>query len=72
MYAGCVNPGTDEKYGEALENITGRYKQAIQNGTTHLADAKTCLDTLLGGYAASAEAGKVPEICSEFIEQLYR
>ncbi|NLA87997.1 MAG: hypothetical protein GX847_12105 [Clostridiales bacterium] len=71
MYAACVTPGTDEKYEKELADIAGRYKQAIQNGTKRLSEAKGYLDALHGIYSACADPDEIRRLCSAFAEQLH-
>jgi hypothetical protein len=69
MYASCVRPGTDEKYEKELEDITGRYKKAVTEGTGHLAEAKESLDALMDIYAGQADTGEVDRLCAEVAGQ---
>ena len=63
MYAGCVRPGTDEEFAGALEDITGRYREAIRQGTEALAEAKQALDSLLDIYRAIVDPERIDAVC---------
>ncbi len=70
MYTACVNPGTDEKYEKALEDIAARYRKAVRDGTACLLDAKGHLDALVGLYAGLADPHKIEKISADFTSQL--
>lgn len=70
MYAGCVSPGTDEKFAPELADITRRYKEAVGEGTRRLAEAKGYLDELIGIYSEAADQDKIRMLRDAFAEQL--
>ena len=71
MYAGCVTPGTDEKYDSALQDIMSRYKETIQRGTDYLQEAKKHLDTLLRIYTEATDFSEVYSVCVDFGQLLH-
>lgn len=72
MYAACVQTGTDEKYEKELVDIGNRYRQAVQNGTEHLNEAKGYLDALNAIYAGIADLSDIRRLCDDFAEALTR
>lgn len=70
MYADCVRPGTDEKFAPELEDITRRYKEAVGEGTRHLAQAKGYLDELIGIYGEAANPDVISRLRDEFAGRL--
>ncbi len=71
MYAACVSPGTDQEFEKELEDITQRYKKAIQSGTDHLAQAKRRLDELTDYYSGIADFGEINRLCTEIDAALF-
>jgi energy-coupling factor transporter ATP-binding protein EcfA2 len=71
MYGQCVTPGTDEKYNSDLEDISARYKDAVQNGTAHLLEAKKQLDALMRIYTGAADQDEIQRVLDR-IERLLR
>lgn len=72
MYTACVKPGTDEKHEKALEDIITRYRNAIQNGTEFLSEAKRYLDELHAFYSAIADWGEISKLCQDIAVELGR
>jgi Cdc6-like AAA superfamily ATPase len=65
MYKAAITPGTDENYADELNDIAGRYREKMNEATTHLARAKLLHDELEAIYVNAMDFEKIEEIQSE-------
>lgn len=66
MYELCT-PGTDEAHAEALRDVSIRYKTAMKEATSHLAQARTLHEQLERIYASAVDFRKVDRMKAELI-----
>jgi hypothetical protein len=65
MYAGCVKPGTDERYEREIQGISARYQMAIRRGTGYLAEVKRLTDGLKEIYAEATDYAVIDALKNE-------
>lgn len=59
MYALCIEPGTDERYEQALHGIRARYTAAMKSAIGHLAAGRTLREPLKSIYAQTMDFAAV-------------
>ncbi|RXT08113.1 PRK06851 family protein [Ammoniphilus sp. CFH 90114] len=65
MYKRTIKPGTDEKYADQVEEISGRYSSKMKEAIATLAKAKELHDELEKIYIEAMDFGKVNQIQAE-------
>ncbi len=71
MYSELITPGTDEKYKEEIEEISGRYKAKMKEAISHLAKAKAYHDELEEFYRPAINFEKINKITEELKVRLF-
>lgn len=70
MYQNLITPNTDERYKDALSDISKRYKEQVAKGTSHLAYAKFLHDDLEKYYIAATDFTKINAITADLISKI--
>ncbi|RKD26814.1 hypothetical protein BEP19_16600 [Ammoniphilus oxalaticus] len=65
IYARAIEPGTDEKYAERIQDISARYRAKMKQGATKLGEAKEAQDQLKELYVAAMDFNQVDAIRAE-------
>lgn len=61
MYERAIEPGTDERYADQLQEIRQRYSQKMKEATAHLKEAQELHDRLKAAYVTATDFAKVNE-----------
>lgn len=70
MYERCIEPGTDEAYAEALDDIKERYSARMKASIACLAEAKSLHDELKRIYAAATDFGAVERMKRRILREI--
>lgn len=70
MYEECIEPDTDEKNAELIENIKKRYKAMVEEGTTYLSKAKALHDELEQYYVRATDYEVVDSIIEDLMDSI--
>lgn len=71
MYEHLITPGTDEKYHEDIDEISGRYKAKMSEAIAILAEAKSLHDELEAIYLPVMDFEKLDQITQEIQSKLF-
>jgi len=72
VYSECITPGTDEKYQTELTEISGRYRECINQAKAELAGAKCLHDELERFYINATDFGKINQIRKDLLVRIQK
>jgi predicted signal transduction protein with EAL and GGDEF domain len=70
MFERCIDPSVEVTQKDVLTDLENRYRSHMNQGTKHLAQAKSLHDELEKYYISAMDFSKVNDITNKLIEDI--